>query len=215
MGWMNVFGGSKQIHQFYELLNAQAHTAQSMADLLMRYIQATMAGAASMRLASIRDQADELEHTGDHWRQMIVDLLAESFVTPFDREDINDLSRAIDDIVDYCENTIKEIQLFEIVPNTFIVDMVLVMGQGVTELDKAVKALSTDRTSSRTQAMAAKFQENKMEGIYRHAIADLSHLDDIHELIKIREIYRHLSNAADRLDVAANLILRIIIKQYQ
>ncbi len=215
MGWMNVFGGSKQIHQFYELLNAQGRVAQSMTDLLMRYIHATMSAATPEQLADIRDQADKLEHTGDHWRQMIVDLLAETFVTPFDREDINDLSRAVDDIVDYCENTIKEIQLFEIVPNAFIVDMVLVMGQGVGELDKALQSLSGDRTRSRTQAMAAKFQENKMEGIYRRAIADLSHLDDIHELIKFREIYRHLSNAADRLDTAANLLIRIIIKQYQ
>ncbi len=215
MGWMNVFGGSKQIHQFYELLNAQGRVAQSMTDLLMRYIHATMSAATPEQLADIRDQADKLEHTGDHWRQMIVDLLAETFVTPFDREDINDLSRAVDDIVDYCENTIKEIQLFEIVPNAFIVDMVLVMGQGVGELDQALQSLSSDRTRSRTQAMAAKFQENKMEGIYRRAIADLSHLDDIHELIKFREIYRHLSNAADRLDTAANLLIRIIIKQYQ
>ena len=52
---------------------------------------------------------------------------------------------------------------------------------------------------------------------YREAVADLfSGPEDIHhvvEMLKMREVYRHLSNAADRGDEAANIISDIVVKK--
>ena len=65
-------------------------------------------------------------------------------------------------------------------------------------------------------AQRAKALENKMEGIYREALAELfSGAEDIKHVMKIlkmREVYRHLSNAADRGDEAANVIADIVVK---
>jgi hypothetical protein len=55
-----------------------------------------------------------------------------------------------------------------------------------------------------------------VEKVYREALADLfsdpQDLDDVMEILKLREIYRHLSNAADRGDQAANVIGDIVVK---
>jgi uncharacterized protein Yka (UPF0111/DUF47 family) len=52
--------------------------------------------------------------------------------------------------------------------------------------------------------------------VYREAIADLfNEPEDVHEvmeMLKLREIYRHLSNCADRGDVAANIIHDVVVK---
>jgi uncharacterized protein Yka (UPF0111/DUF47 family) len=65
-------------------------------------------------------------------------------------------------------------------------------------------------------AQRAKALENKVEDIYREALADLfSGAEDIHhvvKMLKLREVYRHLSNAADRGDEAANVIADIVVK---
>jgi hypothetical protein len=53
--------------------------------------------------------------------------------------------------------------------------------------------------------------------VYREAIAALfSGPEDVHhvvEMLKLREVYRHLSNAADRGDEAANIISDIVVKK--
>ena len=62
----------------------------------------------------------------------------------------------------------------------------------------------------------AKALENRVEQVYREAIADLfsgpENLKHVVGMLKLREVYRHLSNAADRGDEAANVIADIVVK---
>ena len=59
--------------------------------------------------------------------------------------------------------------------------------------------------------------ENRVETVYREAIADLfedaSDIQHVVSMLKKREVYRHLSNAADRGDEAANVISDIVVKK--
>ena len=65
-------------------------------------------------------------------------------------------------------------------------------------------------------AVRAKALENRMETVYREAVADLfrgpKDVEHVVEMLKLREIYRHLSNSADRGDEAANIIGDIVVK---
>jgi uncharacterized protein Yka (UPF0111/DUF47 family) len=65
-------------------------------------------------------------------------------------------------------------------------------------------------------AQRAKALENRVEDVYREAIADLFNgpedVEHIVQMLKLREVYRHLSNAADRGDEAANIIGDIVVK---
>ena len=209
MSWKDIFLMSRQVQTFDRLLAGQARCAVQMIGLLQEYVDST----DETRRAQIAEEASDLEHAGDKARVTIVEQLYRTFVTPFDREDINDLSQALDDIVDYAENTIKELVLYRVPISPPLQEMIPVMAEGTQALAQAVELLPASLHSAGDHAVHAKSCENKMEGIYRHAIADLGSEDDIHTLIKMREIYRHLSNAADRMDLAANILMRIAIKQ--
>ena len=64
--------------------------------------------------------------------------------------------------------------------------------------------------------MRAKQVENQVESIYRQALAELFHqpkdAEHIIQILKMRETLRHLSNAADRGDEAANVMSDIVVK---
>jgi predicted phosphate transport protein (TIGR00153 family) len=207
MRWRDIIAGTDA--GFHQLLLRQLNETETVIRLVLAFIDTRDPGERD-RLAR---QAGEVEHQADDARRELMQRLSQTFVTPFDREDLNELSRAIDDIADYAENTIKEIQLYEIEPDQFIRDMVNTLLEAVQELHRAVAALGQSGGASSQAALRAKSLENKMEGLYRKAIASFSPAIDVHYLIKVREVYRHLSNAADRVDLAANVISSIIVKQ--
>jgi len=81
---------------------------------------------------------------------------------------------------------------------------------------KAVDRLENHPSVSSEHAQRAKALENRVEGVYREALADLfTDVEDVQHVVrmlKMREVYRHLSNAADRGDEAANVIADIVVK---
>jgi uncharacterized protein len=85
------------------------------------------------------------------------------------------------------------------------------------EINNAVVRLPKHPNVAIDHAQRAKALENRVENVYREAIADLfSGPEDVHhivEMLKMREVYRHLSNAADRGDQAANVISDIVVKK--
>jgi uncharacterized protein Yka (UPF0111/DUF47 family) len=84
------------------------------------------------------------------------------------------------------------------------------------ELLLAVDRLENHPRVATEHAQRAKALENRVEGVYREALADLfSNVEDLEHVVnmlKLREVYRHLSNAADRGDEAANVIADIVVK---
>jgi len=85
------------------------------------------------------------------------------------------------------------------------------------ELYQAVLRLQKHPNVAIDHAQRAKALENRVEDVYREALADLfSGPEDLHhvvEMLKLREVYRHLSNAADRGDEAANIIADVVVKK--
>ena len=60
------------------------------------------------------------EKEADEARRILIDELNRTFVTPFDREDIFCLSRAIDDVLDYAYSTVNEMVIFEVEATSFM-----------------------------------------------------------------------------------------------
>jgi uncharacterized protein Yka (UPF0111/DUF47 family) len=84
------------------------------------------------------------------------------------------------------------------------------------EIQVGVDRLEDHTGVAAEHAQRAKALENKVEDIYREALADMfTDVDDAKQVVnilKMREVYRHLSNAADRGDEAANVIADIVVK---
>jgi len=194
--------------KFLGLLTQQAEkTLEGMAALLAFLNKNTDKNAATVR--QIEKEADEI-------RRILVDDLNRTFVTPIDREDIFSLSRTIDDIMDYAYSTVEEMQILCVEPNDFVRQMASLLNEAATEIHMAMLRLKENPGVATEHANRAKGLENRVERVYREAIADLfsgpESVQHIMDMLKLREIYRHLSNCADRGDEAANLILDIVVK---
>jgi len=158
----------------------------------------------------------QAEKDADEARRILIDDLNRTFVTPIDREDIFALSRAIDDVMDYAFSTVEEMQILDVEPNDFLRRMVSLLQDAVTEIHLAMLRLKENPGVASEHASRAKALENRVERVYREAIADLfsgpADIQHVMSMLKLREIYRHLSNCADRGDAAANVIHDIVVK---
>ena len=156
------------------------------------------------------------EKEADEARRILIDELNKTFVTPFDREDIFSLSRAIDDVIDYAYSTVTELEVFEVHATPFMCRMASLLRDAAYELLQAMNRLEQNPKVAGEHAQRAKALENRVEDVYREALADLftgaTDIDHVVMILKLREIYRHLSNAADRGDEAANVLADIVVK---
>ena len=166
------------------------------------------------------DLAEQLslrESEADEVRRILIDELNRTFVTPFDREDIFALSRSIDDVLDYAYTTVNEMVVLQVVPTPFMQRIASLLKDAAYEIYLAVQRLPKHPSVAIDHAQRAKALENRVEAVYREAIADLfNSADDVEHVVamlKKREVYRHLSNAADRGDEAANVISDIVVKK--
>lgn len=205
---MGIFSRKKKPDRFVKLILKQAEYAVEGMQMLLEYVKHPQESLAQ-RLTLIEKEADEV-------RRILIDELNRTFVTPIDREDIFALSLTIDDVLDYAESTIEEMYLLDVEPNPFIERMVSLLSQAARELCLGVERLELHPNVANDHAVRAKALENRVETVYREAIADLFRMprdiDHVVEMLKLREVYRHLSNAADRGDAAANAIGDIVVK---
>jgi len=194
--------------KFLQSLIRQAEITLQGMDALEAYMK-----KRSDKYAAIVRQA---EKDADEVRRILIDDLNRTFVTPMDREDIFALSRAIDDVMDYAYTTVEEMEVLDVEPNDFLRRMVSLLQDAAEELHLAMLRLKENPGVASEHASRAKAMENRVESVYREAVADLfSGPDDIHhvmDMLKLRELYRHLSNCADRGDAAANTVHDIVVK---
>jgi predicted phosphate transport protein (TIGR00153 family) len=201
-GRKKPFSGSES--RFFEILSRQSSKTVEGLEALWNFAEnGTKENANVVR--NIEREADEL-------RRILIEELDSTFITPLDREDIYALSRAVDDVVDYANTTVDEMEIYEVKGDEHIQEMVNILRKAARELDDAVKILKDYPKIASEHAVKAKSYENQMEKAYHLALADLFKGTDTVYMLKMREIYRHLSNAADRGDEAANIISSIVMK---
>lgn len=192
---------------FIKLIHDQAALTLQGMEALKSYM-AEDAGAAA-RIVATEKEADEA-------RRILISELNKTFITPFDREDIFSLSRTIDDVLDYAYSTVTEMEVLKVRPTAFMLRIASILRDAAYELLMAVDRLELHPEVANEHAQRAKNLENRVEDVYREALADLfSGAEDIKHVMKMfksREVYRHLSNAADRGDEAANVIADIVVK---
>lgn len=188
---------------------------EGQAELTMRGLEALARFSATNDPAHAQLVID-LEKEEDDRRRILIHDLNRTFVTPIDREDIFALSRALDDVLDYANTTVEEMTMLKVEPNAYVRRMVANLQEAAEELYRAVKHLRKHPQVASDHAVRAKSLENRAEQIYREALSELfDHTADVQSIVyvlKMREVYRHLSNAADRGDEAADIITDIVVK---
>ncbi|HEY9078187.1 MAG TPA: DUF47 family protein [Anaerolineaceae bacterium] len=207
MGILDIF--KPKPNKFIQLLVEQAMLTEKGLNQLHQYME-----KKDSRLAQ---QVQATEKEADEVRRILVEELQRTFVTPLDREDIFSLSREVDDILDYANTTVDEMDILEVSPTPYMIRMASLLHDASLELSLAIQRLQDKHyTVANEHVQRAKALENRVETVYREALADLfrrpKNFKDVMTMLKVREIYRHLSNAADREDTAANVIGDIVMK---
>jgi uncharacterized protein len=204
-----MFGWFKKRQSvFLKLIHDQASLTLAGLEALTGYMDGQN-GPAAAALTAKEKEADEV-------RRILISEINNTFVTPFDREDIFALSRTIDDVLDYAYSTVDEMEMLKVRPTPYMQRIASLLRDAANELLLAVDRLESHPSVANEHAQRAKSLENRVESVYREALADLfSGAEDSKHIIKVlkqREVYRHLSNCADRGDEAANVIADIVVK---
>ena len=110
------------------------------------------------------------------------------------------------------KTTVNEMDVLGVVPDKHCLEMAMHIKIGVDALAAGYSRLGSRPEEAAADADAARKAERKVEKAYRRAIADLFQGEDYINMFKRREIYRHLSNAADRLANCANTLHDIVVK---
>src|SRR4029077_6445695 len=161
----------------------------------------------------------DLEHEADGIAREVLLGLRTTFITPFDRADIQSLITSMDDSVDECKATAKGIMLFEM--TNFEPDM-RAMADAIVECSelaqRAVKKLS-DVTRNATELNEICLQITRIEGdaddAYDRGLELLYQKvkgGDALDFIRGSEIYKHLEDTVDSLDDVADEIQGIVIE---
>jgi uncharacterized protein len=200
----------RQPHRFIVQLNQQARIVVAGTQALLDYMdEPSEENAARVR---------QYERQADAVRRRLVDDLNGAFVTPIDREDLFSLSRAIDDVLDYAYSTINELYILKVRPNPHLRVMAQLLLLSAREIDRAIQCLEHDPPRANKHAMRIKAIENRMEKLHAQALAALFQeprdLQDVVEMMKLREIYRHMYHAVGSAEQAANKISDIRVKFY-
>ncbi len=199
--------GRSNDRRFTALLLEQAELTVKALQVLEKF------GSRPAHNGEMVDQIKVIERDGDAKRRILIDELVQTYATPFDRENLFALSRAIDDILDAANETAVELTIYKIGPPDGLDEMAQVLIEGAGHIRSAVAELLEHPRVAAEHAVRAKRSENRIDSLYHQAVGRLFDSDaDMNQILKAREIYRHLKNSADRIDRAADEISVIVIK---
>ncbi|MCF4119612.1 DUF47 family protein [Antribacter sp. KLBMP9083] len=194
---------------YFDLLAALAQHLVTGASLLAELLGADKEGREKLAL-----QLRDAEHAADDATHSIMRRLNQTFVTPFDRDDIYGLASALDDCMDSMEEAADLIVLYKVgqLPDR--------VSEQVQVLHRAAELTAEAMPRLRSMEHLADYWvevnrlENQADKLHRKLIAQLfDEVTDPIELMKLKEIVEVLEDAADSFERVANMVETIALKE--
>lgn len=194
---------------FFDLLAASAQHLVTGANLL-----GEMLGADRAQRKEIGKRIADAEHLADDATHEIMRRLNQTFVTPFDRDDIYNLASSLDDCMDFMDEAADLIVLYKVeqLPAR-ISDQVQVLQRSAELTAEAMPRLRS-MDSLKEYWVEVNRLENQADKSYRKLLAQL--FDEIADpilLMKLKEIVEKLEEAADAFEKVANTVETIALKE--
>jgi hypothetical protein len=193
-----------KVPDFFHMLTEQTIMVAKTVDLLVEYMEHGD--------PEIAVQLKQDVHEADLIKMRNLHELNDAFSTPIDREDIYRAIIALDEIVMYCKTTVHEMDVLCVTPDDFMRNVAHCIKEGVDALTKGFTKLGTNPASAAQDANEARTAERHAEKFYRAALPILFDGTDYINMFKRREIYRHLTNAAQHMALCANRLHDIVVK---
>jgi uncharacterized protein len=192
---------------FYELFVKQAQNiergARALVELLSHYT------GVPEQVQTIK----AIEHDGDEITHGILTKLNQTFITPFDREDIHALSSQLDDVIDLIDAAASRFVLYRVDSiRNGTVDLVKVLLSATEGVSAAIHAVSTPQNALKF-CIEINRCENESDRLCRTLIAQLFDEEtDPVQIIKWKEIFEVIETAVDKCEDVANVIEGVILK---
>lgn len=157
-----------------------------------------------------------LEKQGDEITHAIMREAGNTFIVPFDREDIHALAMAIDDVVDYVYGTSKRLDLYKVHSiSPAMIRLAEIITLSAIELQSAVREMRSLRNVRKVKMHLQTINrlENEADKIMNDSIAALFRNEtDAMNILKMKEVISFLENATDKCEEAAQVIDSVVIK---
>lgn len=166
-------------------------------------------------VAERNSKIKDLEHEGDQIAHKLFTILAQTFVTPLDREDISRLASAIDEVLNYTDGTSDRFVLFKIrEPTPYMLELSKILLSASQEIYLLMTQIRKLKNANELVERCRNIKRYEHEGdkIYRTAIAELFETDNAIEIIKLKEIYETLEGSLDRCQEVADIVEDIALK---
>ncbi|MFH1003946.1 MAG: DUF47 family protein [Bacteroidota bacterium] len=161
-------------------------------------------------------EIERLEHVGDNITHDIFNELNANFITPFDREDIHELSSSMDDIVDFIHSAAKQIDHYKLVEIPMeVIKLAELIMNCAEELKEAIGELHYLKHKNKIKESCVKINsiENHADDIFDMGIVRLFETEkDAIQIIKIKGVLAALETATDKCEDVANVLEQIIVK---
>ncbi len=166
------------------------------------------------RLDERLTEIQALEKQGDRVDEEIAVRLERSFITPFDREDIHELTTHLDDVLDGIQATAETFLIYQIeVPTEEVRQMAGILAGQANQLLEALTKLDKDKKNLGGHLATIHDLEHQADGLSRAAIGRLfkGGIEPL-EVIKLRDLYLAIEETIDAAEDAAEVIERILAK---
>ena len=178
-------------------------------------IELMLAPTVEKRKVLVR-QIEKLEHVGDEITHEIFQEVSTTFITPFDREDIQRMASALDDVIDYIHGSAKRVELYTVDPiHPSMIKLSELILECAIEIDQAIGSLRNmkNMVKIRESLVRVNSLENHADDIFDNAVARLFEDEkDAIQIIKIKEVLSALETATDKREDVANVIESIMVK---
>jgi len=154
-----------------------------------------------------------IEHQGDELTHQIFRKLNQTFITPFDREDMHELCGTMDDVIDLIDAAASRFVLYRVdAIRSGTIELTKVLAAATLELSAAIHAMETpDKALHRI--IEINRLENESDRICRTLIAQLFEEEkDPVQIIKWKEIFEVIETAVDKCEDVSNVIESVILK---
>lgn len=192
---------------FFRMFSAMSDNlilgARALTDLFADYRD------VELKIDSIR----KIEREGDELTHAILTKLNQTFITPFDREDIYQLASKLDDVLDFIHTATTRIQMYRITaPPPAAAELAKIILMQSEELQRAV-SLMQKNGNILVHCVEINRLENEADNVAQQAIANLfEHEKDPITLIKIKELIEFLERATDKAEDVANVLESVVLK---
>jgi len=196
---------TKFFEMFEEIAGNLVVGAQALSELLHNYDYEQMPRAV--------ERIGDIEHRGDDMTHRLLVKLNQTFITPFDREDIHMLASSLDDVLDFIFSASYRLLNYKITqPSPSAKVLAGIILKQTEELQKAVSLLSKD-SRLLVHCVEVNRLENEADQVSREAIGRLfdSSPDPI-TLIKLKELLEILEEASDKAEDVANVLETVVLK---